>query len=197
MSALRPYVEALRMTLRNLRRQPNTVLHPYVKRERAPRYRQSFALVHDQHGDEACIGCKKCEKICPSEVITVVTGKKRESPTTGEKRGWADDFTLDLTACIVCELCVQVCPVDAILMCREPNPPGFEREDLLLTMKRLYENETLLARSQATGSSLIKSHDPISGGTQGAVAQVAAVADGGATPPQTTPDVRDATKGHA
>lgn len=163
MSALRPYVQALRMTLRNLRRKPNTVLHPYVKRERSERYRQSFALVHDEHGDEACIGCKKCEKICPSEVITVVTGKKRESPATGEKRGWADDFTLDLTACIVCELCVQVCPVDAILMCREPNPPGFEREDLLLTMQRLYANEKLLARSQATGTGLIRSHDPQAG----------------------------------
>jgi NADH-quinone oxidoreductase subunit I len=156
-SVLKPILEALGVTLRNMRRQPNTVLHPFVQRERAPRYRQTFALVHDQHGDEACIGCKKCEKICPSEVITVTTGKKRESPHTGQKRGWADDFTLDLTACIVCELCVQVCPVDAIVMCRTPNAPGLAREDLLLTMERLYANERL-PRSPATGSSLIQSH---------------------------------------
>ncbi len=160
MSLLKTCVEALGTTLRNLGRKPNTVLHPFEPRERAPRYRQTFALVHDEHGDEACIGCKKCEKICPSEVITVVTGKKRESPATGQKRGWCDDFTLDLTACIVCELCVQVCPVDAILMCRAPTQPGFAREDLLLTMDRLYANEKLLPLSPATGKGIIASHEP-------------------------------------
>ena len=159
MSLLRPLADALRVTVRNLGRRPSTVFHPYQPRERAQRWRQTFALVHDEHGEEACIGCKKCEKICPSEVITVVMGKKRESPATGQKRGWCDDFTLDLTACIVCELCVQVCPVDAIVMLRVPTPPGGAREDLLLTMDRLYANEHL-PRSPATGTSLIASHAP-------------------------------------
>lgn len=158
MSIVKPLADALRITFRHLGRKPSTVMHPFERRERAPRWRQTFALVHDAHGDEACIGCKKCEKICPSEVITVVTGKKRESPTTGQKRGWADDFTLDLTACIVCELCVQVCPVDAILMCRAATPPGAAREDLFLTMARLYANETALPLSPMTGTSLIASH---------------------------------------
>lgn len=157
MSLFLPLLDALRVTLRNLGRKPVTVLHPFEPRERAPRYRQTFALLHEQNGDEACIGCKKCEKVCPSEVITVTTGAKRESPATGKKRGWADDFTLDLQACIVCELCVQVCPVDAIVMCRVPNAPGFEREDLFLTMKRLYQNETL-PRAPLIGSSMIASH---------------------------------------
>ena len=159
MSVLRPLFDGLRTTIRHLGRRPTTVMHPFHPRERAARWRQTFALVHDEHGDEACIGCKKCEKICPSQVITVATGKKRESPHTGEKRGWADDFTLDLTACIVCELCVQVCPVDAIVMCRVPTPPGAAREDLFLTMQRLYANESA-PRSPATGSSLIASHAP-------------------------------------
>jgi len=88
-----------------------------------------------------------------------VPGGKRESPATGKKRGWCDDFDLDLTACIVCELCVQVCPVDAIVMCRVPNQPGFDREDLLLTMPRLYQNESL-ARAPFTGTSLVASHEP-------------------------------------
>ena len=158
MSFWLPFLDALRATARNLGRKPITAMHPFEPRTRAPRYRQTFALLHEQNGDEACIGCKKCEKVCPSEVI-VVSAAKRESPATGKKRGYADDFTLDLQACIVCELCVQVCPVDAIVMCRVPNEPGFDREDLFLTMKRLYQNETL-PRAPAIGSSMIASHAP-------------------------------------
>jgi NADH-quinone oxidoreductase subunit I len=156
MSLYKPMWDALRTTIRNLGRKPITAMHPFEPRTRAPRYRQTFALLHEANGDEACIGCKKCEKVCPSEVI-VVTAAKRESPATGKKRGFADNFTLDLQACIVCELCVQVCPVDAIVMCRVPNAPGFVREDLFLTMKRLYDNEQL-PRAPAIGSSMIASH---------------------------------------
>jgi NADH-quinone oxidoreductase subunit I len=159
MSLVKPLWTALWATIRNLGRKPITAMHPFEPRTRAPRYRQTFALLHEDNGDEACIGCKKCEKVCPSEVIVVNTGAKRESPATGKKRGWADDFTLDLQACIVCELCVQVCPVDAIVMCRVPTAPGFEREDLFLTMKRLYDNEAL-PRAPAIGSTMIASHNP-------------------------------------
>jgi NADH-quinone oxidoreductase subunit I len=155
-NVLKPMWDALATTIRNLGREPITALHPFEPRTRAPRYRQTFALLHEANGDEACIGCKKCEKVCPSEVI-VVSAAKRESPATGKKRGYADDFTLDLQACIVCELCVQVCPVDAIVMCRVPNEPGFVREDLFLTMKRLYANETL-PHAPAIGSTMIASH---------------------------------------
>ena len=97
---------------------------PDVIRPRAERYRASFALLHEENGDEACIGCLQCERICPSEVISIKAGGKRESPITGKKRGYADDFVLDLNACIYCELCVQVCPTDAIVMTREPELPG-------------------------------------------------------------------------
>jgi hypothetical protein len=44
-------------------------------------------------------------------------------------------------------------------MCRVPNAPGFVREDLFLTMKRLYENEAL-PRAPAIGSTMIASHAP-------------------------------------
>ena len=134
--------QALRVTLANFFR-PNVTEGIRHEATRAARYKGSFALVHDEHGDEACIGCMLCEKICPSDVITVTARKgKSPSPATGKKRGWCDDFTLDLQACIYCELCVQVCPVDAIVMLRVQEVPGFSREDLVLTMDKLYANET-------------------------------------------------------
>ncbi len=132
---------ALATSLTNAFRRPVTVEFPEVIRPRAERYRASFALLHEEDGDEACIGCLQCERICPSQVISIKAGGKRESPITGKKRGYADDFVLDLNACIYCELCVQVCPTDAIVMTREPELPAFGREDLVLTMAKLYANE--------------------------------------------------------
>jgi len=153
-------LQVLHTTIRNVFRKPTTVEFPKVQRERPERSRVSFALVHDEHGEEACIGCMLCEKICPSVVITVKPAGNRLSEATGKKRGYCDDFTLDLNGCIYCELCVQVCPTDAILMTRTHQPPGFSREELVLTMDKLYANEEDAVVSWATGSKLLAMQDP-------------------------------------
>jgi NADH-quinone oxidoreductase chain I len=158
MGYLTDTVRALVMTMRSVFRPPTTVHYPVEKRERAPRYRNSFALLHDETTDEACVGCLQCERICPSDVITVIAEKK-DSPVSGKRRGYAKDFTLDLNACIFCELCVQVCPTDAIVMLRVPEKPGFTREELVLTMDRLYENEKKPA-TWGTASKLMEMQDP-------------------------------------
>lgn len=160
MSLLR-LAQALRVSIRNLARPQNTEPLPWKgSRERAERYRASFALVHDEHGEEACIGCMLCEKICPSQIITVTPGPKAPSPATGKARGWCADFTLDLNACIICELCVQVCPADAIIMLRVQEQPAYAREDLLLTMEKLYANEKLAQLTWATPTKLQEMQDP-------------------------------------
>ena len=151
----------LGITLGNVFRPKTTEPLPWKSdRKRSDRMRSTFALVHDDTGEEACIGCKMCEKICPSEVISVEAGGRKESPVTGKKRGYCDDFTLDLNACIVCELCVQVCPTDAILMLRVSEPIAYSREGLVLTMDKLYENEKLDAASWGTGTLLVDMQDP-------------------------------------
>ena len=152
-------VRALAVTGRHLF-QPRTTEGLRPHESRAPRYRASFALVHDEHGEEACIGCMLCEKICPSDVITVTAGPKVVSEATGKKRGSCEDFVLDLQACIICELCVQVCPVDAIVMVREQEEPGYSREDLVLTMDKLYANETDKPLYWGSGSKLMDMHNP-------------------------------------
>jgi NADH-quinone oxidoreductase subunit I len=149
--------ETLYTTLREAFRKPSTVEYPKVKRERAPRIRASFALTKDAQGDENCIGCKKCEKVCPSEVIAVTMAKK-PSPVTGKARGYATDFTLNLQGCIICELCVQVCPTDAIIMVKEQEKPGFEREDLTLTMDRLYRNAESKERWAWANATILGEH---------------------------------------
>ncbi len=161
MSRTLPLWDALVATFRNIGRPMVTEPLPWQgKRERKDRFRATFALVHGEGGEEACIGCKMCEKICPSQVITVVAGGRKESPVTGKKRGYCDDFTLDLNACLVCELCVQVCPEDAILMIRERGPVGYSREDLVLSMERLYANEKPDMLAWGSGSVFAEQQDP-------------------------------------
>ena len=148
-------LRSLSASMRNVFRKPTTVEFPTVRRERPERFRASFALLHDEAGDEMCIGCKACERICPSDVITVELVKK-ESPITGKKRAYASEFVLDTNACIYCELCVQVCPADAIVMVKLAEEPKFNRQGLVLTMERLYENETLRPLSWANATRLVE-----------------------------------------
>ena len=148
-------LQALLVTLRNFFRPPFTQQFPKVVRPRPERYRAGFALLKDEHGEELCIGCLACERICPSSIITVKQAPKRESAVTGKKRGWAEDLTIDSEACLTCELCVQVCPTDALIMTRAPERPVYHREDLFLTMAKLYENGEGRGHGWATGSRLL------------------------------------------
>lgn len=155
---------ALWVTLRNLFRRPFTVEFPRTQRPRPERYRVGFALLRDEQGEELCIGCLACERICPSGIITIKAGPKRESPVTHKKRGYADDLTIDTEACLTCELCVQVCPTDALVMTRIPERPAEHREELFLTMAKLYDNGVGRQHGWATGSRLMAMQEPAEGG---------------------------------
>jgi NADH-quinone oxidoreductase subunit I len=151
---------ALATTLRNALRPPTTVEFPAVIRPRAERYRASFALPDDEHGEVACIACLACERICPSQVIKMKSGGKRESPVSGKKRAYVDEFVLDLSACIQCELCIQVCNSDAITMTREPEAPSFSREDLVLNLVRLRANAHDKTAAWGRGTVLQEMQEP-------------------------------------
>ena len=139
---------AMRVTFLNLFRKPVTVHYPDVTRKYPDRYRGLLALVYDKEtGEEACIGCRLCEFVCPPAVIKVEMLKS-------EKRNYAKTFTLELYACEFCELCVQVCPTDAIVMTRSFDMPTTDRREMLLDKDRLHALGLQHQPSWATGNLL-------------------------------------------
>jgi NADH-quinone oxidoreductase subunit I len=145
---------AMSVTLRNLFRKPVTVHYPDVQRAYPDRFRGILALVYDKEtGEEACIGCRLCEYICPPQVIKVEMLKT-------EKRNFAKTFTLELYACEFCELCVQVCPTDAIIMMKSFDLAATDRRDLLLDKDRLHALGLQFEPSWATGNRLREMQAP-------------------------------------
>ena len=104
-------------------------------------------------GEEACIGCRLCEMVCPPAVIKVEMLK-------GEKRNYAKTFTLELYACEFCELCVQVCPTDAIVMTRSFDLSTTDRREMLLDKDRLHALGLQHQPSWATGNLLREMQGP-------------------------------------
>ena len=145
---VRAVLSAMWMTLRNLFRKPVTVHYPDIQRAYPDRYRGLLALVYEKDtGEEACIGCRLCEFVCPPNVIKVEIQK-------GEKRNYAKAFTLELYACEFCELCVQVCPTDAIVMMKSFDMATADRRELLLDKDRLHTIGLQHEQSWATGNRL-------------------------------------------
>lgn len=59
-----------------------------------------YALYSEKVSPDACIGCKKCEKVCPSTAIKVGSTSRKA--------------VIDRSLCHQCADCVAVCPTKAI-----------------------------------------------------------------------------------
>lgn len=61
-------------------------------------------------GTHDCIACNACTRICPSDCILEVEGRRPE----GSKKMRATFFKIDFSTCSLCGLCVDVCPTDTL-----------------------------------------------------------------------------------
>ena len=156
---VRAVLRGMRVTFLNLFRKPVTVHYPDVQRAYPDRYRGLLALVYEEDtGEEACIGCRLCEMVCPPAVIKVEMLKADKEK--GQTRNYAKSFSLELYACEFCELCVQVCPTDAIVMMQSFDMATADRRDMLLDKDRLHAIGLQYKQSWATGNKLRNMQGP-------------------------------------
>ena len=85
--------------LHSAMRKPITVRYPFVKVEMPKRFRGKIAF-----NPTTCIGCKICERDCPSAAIFIrkIADKKFECD-------------IDLARCIYCAQCVDSCPKKSLV----------------------------------------------------------------------------------
>lgn len=88
----------------------HTTKYPQEKLPISPRYRAVHELLRLlESGNERCIGCGLCEKICISKCIRMDTHLGED----GRKK--ISEYTINFGRCIFCGYCAEVCPELAIV----------------------------------------------------------------------------------
>ncbi|HEY3298871.1 MAG TPA: NADH-quinone oxidoreductase subunit I [Armatimonadota bacterium] len=122
------------ITLKNMFRKKSTLMYPEVKWPMPPGYRGSPSLpVDPDTGNDVCIGCQACVRVCPTQLITVATHRGED------KKMVVDSFEMLIGRCMFCGLCEEVCPVDAIRMSPAYELADFSQGDLVYDREKLHE----------------------------------------------------------
>ena len=124
-------------TTANRRKVPLHVVseYPEVKAKVQPRFRGRLTMLKDEQGEIKCVCCLACEKICPTQVITIEKGKKE-----GRKMPFPVRYDFEMERCIFCEFCVESCGFDSIILNHQFELAGYNREDFSLGMEGMAQN---------------------------------------------------------
>ena len=109
--------------------------YPEVPAKVQPRYRGRLTLLKDEQGEIKCVCCLACEKICPTQVITIEKGKKE-----GRKMPFPLRYDFEMERCIFCEFCVESCGFDSIILNHQFELAAYNREDFSIGMEGLGQN---------------------------------------------------------
>lgn len=88
----------------------HTTVYPLERLPLSARYRAIHNLLRLlESGNECCIGCGLCEKICIAKCIRMDTSIGED----GRKK--VSEYTINFGRCIYCGYCAEVCPELAIV----------------------------------------------------------------------------------
>ena len=131
----------------------HTFYYPQEKMEMVPRYRSVHKLLRfAESGNERCIGCGLCAKICVSNCINMETSLGAD----GRKK--VDSYTINFGRCVYCGLCVDACPELAIVHGPEYEFTAEQRayfggkEDLLTPLDKLKEQSEFSGYGSVTNN---------------------------------------------
>lgn len=99
--------------------------------EQKPKIPEGWRGRHYFYPDR-CTACDACARVCPTEVITVVSHRDPET-----KKKILDDYTIDFERCILCGYCEESCPVDAIKMGDVYELASYAREQEFMTQEEM------------------------------------------------------------
>lgn len=122
----------LSLTWRTMLRRKVTVKYPVEKLPVSSRFHGLLALpVDPETGNDRCIICFQCERVCPSRCIHIeATGRGKERVLSR--------FDIEMDKCQYCGFCVEVCPTEAIVFVPHYETSTYDRSRLLYSLDELH-----------------------------------------------------------
>ncbi|MCX8105554.1 MAG: NADH-quinone oxidoreductase subunit NuoI [Ignavibacterium album] len=124
--------KGLALTFKNMIRPKFTMEYPEEKFIPPPSYRGRPVLVLEETGEERCVACGLCSRVCPALAIEV-----QAAETEREKERYPQKFEINMLRCIFCGLCEEVCPEEAIVMSKDYELAFTNREDAIYGKDKL------------------------------------------------------------
>ena len=125
-------LKALRLTLKNMFLPKFTMQYPEVKFDPPASYRGRPVLAMEENGEERCVACGLCSRVCPALAIEV-----QAAETENEKERYPEKFEINMLRCIFCGFCEEVCPEEAILMSKDYELAFTNRADAIYGKDKL------------------------------------------------------------